>query len=238
MHATFSTVAIAPNAAVQVVDVEVERDTGPVTLLTYTTFQDVGLCVNPEQGEGQMQGGATQGIGWALSEDWSVNAAGALQNANLLDYRLPASMDVPPIGTQVVEIPSSDHPYGIRSVGQVPPPAAAFPRRHDLLSRPPGTLLFPASHTPLLASAYRLPGAHPPAEASRRHVRRGVEAREAGPACSGWTPRRPTGLGSRSLQGAPASARPPPGPRHQHARGLSRGKSLGHSAVDDNKKGL
>jgi CO/xanthine dehydrogenase Mo-binding subunit len=51
-----------------------------------------------------------------------------LQNANLLDYRLPTSLDVPPIATQVAEIPSDDHPYGIRAVGQVPivPPAAAL----------------------------------------------------------------------------------------------------------------
>jgi CO/xanthine dehydrogenase Mo-binding subunit len=125
---TFSTVAIAPNAAVHVADVAVDRDTGEVTLLNYTTLQDVGLCVNPDQVEGQMQGGATQGIGWALSERYAFDAQGVLQNANLLDYRLPTSLDVPSIATQVVEVPSSDHPYGIRAVGQVPivPPAAAI----------------------------------------------------------------------------------------------------------------
>ena len=125
---TFSTVAIAPNAAVHVADVEVDRDTGAVTLLQYTTFQDVGLCVNPDQVEGQMQGGATQGIGWALSEGYAFDDQGVLQNANLLDYRMPTSMDVPRIATNVVEEPSDDHPYGIRAVGQVPivPPAAAI----------------------------------------------------------------------------------------------------------------
>ena len=125
---TFSSVAIAPNAAAHVVDVEVDRDTGQVTILAYTTFQDVGLCVNPDQVEGQMQGGATQGIGWALSEEYCFDAKGILQNAHLLDYRLPTSLDVPTIGANVMEIPSSDHPYGIRAVGQVPivPPAAAI----------------------------------------------------------------------------------------------------------------
>src|SRR5262247_616389 len=73
---TFSTVAIAPNAAVHVADVEVDRATGTVTLLQYTTFQDVGLCVNPDQVEGQMQGGATQGIGWALSEGYALDERG------------------------------------------------------------------------------------------------------------------------------------------------------------------
>jgi xanthine dehydrogenase molybdenum-binding subunit len=125
---TFSAVAIAPNAALHVVDVEVDRETGQVKILRYTAFQDVGLCVNPDQVEGQMQGGATQGIGWALSEGYAFDDTGAVQNARLLDYRLPSSLDVPYIATHVVEVPSSDHPYGIRAVGQVPivPPAAAL----------------------------------------------------------------------------------------------------------------
>lgn len=125
---TFSSVALAPNAAAHVVDVEVDRDTGQVRILRYTTFQDVGVCVNPDQVEGQMQGGATQGIGWGLSETYIVDDTGAVQNARLLDYRLPSSLDVPYIATNVVEVPSSDHPYGIRAVGQVPivPPAAAL----------------------------------------------------------------------------------------------------------------
>lgn len=127
VNETFSTVAIAPNAAVHIADVEVDPETGEVTLMNYTTFQDVGTCVNPDQVQGQMQGGATQGIGWALSEDYVFDDNGVLQNANLLDYRLPSSMDVPSIGANIVEVPSGDHPYGIRSVGQVPivPPAAA-----------------------------------------------------------------------------------------------------------------
>ena len=125
---TFSSVALAPNAAAHVADVEVDRDTGQVKILRYTTFQDVGLCVNPDQVEGQMQGGATQGIGWGLSETYLVDEQGALRNANLLDYRLPSALDVPYITANVVEVPSSDHPYGIRAVGQVPivPPAAAL----------------------------------------------------------------------------------------------------------------
>ena len=125
---TFSSVALAPNAAAHVAEVEVDRDTGQVKILRYTTFQDVGLCVNPDQVEGQMQGGATQGIGWGLSETYLVDEKGALRNANLLDYRLPSALDVPYITANVVEVPSSDHPYGIRAVGQVPivPPAAAL----------------------------------------------------------------------------------------------------------------
>lgn len=125
---TFSSVAIAPNAAAHVVDVEVDRDTGKVQILRYTAFQDVGLSVNPIQVEGQLQGGATQGIGWALSEEYDYDENGALLNASLLDYRMPTCVDVPFIDANILEEPSGDHPYGIRAVGQVPivPPAAAI----------------------------------------------------------------------------------------------------------------
>lgn len=120
--------AIAPNAAAHVVDVKVDPETGKVDLLRYTTFQDVGLAVNPAQVEGQMQGGATQGIGWALSEEYDYDEDGKLLNATLLDYRLPTSVDVPFIDANMIEVPSEAHPLGIRAVGQVPivPPAGAI----------------------------------------------------------------------------------------------------------------
>ncbi len=125
---TWSTAAIAPNAAAHVADVEVDPETGEVKLLHYTAFQDVGFCINPDQVAGQLQGGATQGIGWALSEGYLFDDTGAVRNANLLDYRLPSAVDVPQIGAEMVEVPSSDHPYGVRAVGQAPivPPAAAL----------------------------------------------------------------------------------------------------------------
>jgi CO/xanthine dehydrogenase Mo-binding subunit len=125
---SFSSVAIAPNAALHVADVEVDPETGKVDILRYTTFQDAGMAVNPIQVEGQMQGGATQGIGWALSEGYEYDEAGSMENATLLDYRLPTAVDVPLIATEILEIPSADHPLGIRAVGQVPivPPAAAL----------------------------------------------------------------------------------------------------------------
>lgn len=125
---TWSKAAIAPNAAAHVADVEVDPETGEVKLLNYTTFQDVGFCINPDQVAGQLQGGATQGIGWALSEGYLFDEIGAVRNANLLDYRLPSAADLPPIGAEMIEAPSKDHPYGVRAVGQAPivPPAAAI----------------------------------------------------------------------------------------------------------------
>jgi len=110
-----------------IVDVKVDPETGKVTLLRYTVVQDVGKAINPVQVEGQLQGGATQGIGWALYEGYDYDASGQMRNPTLLDYKLPTMMDVPPIDTVLVEVPYPGHPYGARGVGEtpiVPPPAA------------------------------------------------------------------------------------------------------------------
>ena len=110
-----------------IVDLEVDPDTGRVTLLRYTVIQDVGKAVHPTQVEGQMQGGATQGIGWALYEGYRYDEAGQMLNPTLLDYKLPTALDVPPIDAVIVEVPYPKHPFGIRGVGEmpiVPPPAA------------------------------------------------------------------------------------------------------------------
>ena len=74
-----------------------------------------------------MQGGAVQGIGWALTEEYVYNERGEMTNASLLDYRLPTSLDLPMIDTVIVEVPNPGHPYGVRGVGEVPivPPPAA-----------------------------------------------------------------------------------------------------------------
>ena len=74
-----------------------------------------------------MQGGAVQGIGWALNEEYMYNEKGEMTNASLLDYRLPTSLDLPMIETIIVEVPNPGHPFGVRGVGEVsivPPPAA------------------------------------------------------------------------------------------------------------------
>ncbi len=109
-----------------IADVEVDPETGKVSVLRYTVVQDAGKAVHPSYVEGQLQGGAVQGIGWALNEEYAFDAEGRMQNASLLDYRLPTALDVPMIDTVIVEVPNPDHPYGVRGVGEtpiVPPPA-------------------------------------------------------------------------------------------------------------------
>ncbi|MEE9284778.1 MAG: xanthine dehydrogenase family protein molybdopterin-binding subunit [Dehalococcoidia bacterium] len=117
----------APTFGAHVADVEVDPETGKVTLLRYTVFQDCGLAVNPTQVEGQMQGGAAQGIGWALFEEF-VYEGGTVLNRTLLDYRMPTALDLPMIDAEIVEVPAEDGPYGVRGCGEVPiiPPIAAI----------------------------------------------------------------------------------------------------------------
>ena len=108
-------------------DVEVDRDTGAVKVLRYTVVQDAGKAVHPSYVEGQMQGGAVQGIGWALNEEYWYGEDGRLQNPSFLDYRVPVASDVPMIDAVIVEVPNPGHPYGVRGVGETPivPPLAA-----------------------------------------------------------------------------------------------------------------
>ena len=111
-----------------IVDVEVDPETGKVTILRYTAVQDVGKAVHPTYVEGQIQGGVVQGIGWALNEEYFFNAEGRLMNPTYLDYRMPVSLDLPMIDTVIVEVANPGHPFGVRGVGEVSivPPMAAI----------------------------------------------------------------------------------------------------------------
>ena len=97
-------------------------------MLRYTVIQDAGKAVHPTYVEGQYQGGAAQGIGWALNEEYIYGKDGRLQNPGFLDYRIPVCSDLPMIDTQILEIPNPNHPYGVRGVGEtsIVPPLAAI----------------------------------------------------------------------------------------------------------------
>jgi len=110
-----------------IVDVEVDPETGKVTILRFTAVQDAGKAIHPSYVEGQMQGGSAQGIGWALNEEYYMNRDGAMMNSSLLDYRMPTALDLPMIDTVIVEVPNPGHPFGARGVGEaniIPPPGA------------------------------------------------------------------------------------------------------------------
>jgi len=111
-----------------IVDVEVDTDTGKVTVLRYTVVQDAGQVLHKAYAEGQMQGGAVQGIGMALTEEYFYDKDGVLRNASLLDYRIPTALDTPMIEVEMVEVPHPGHPLGVRGVGEcnIVPPLGAI----------------------------------------------------------------------------------------------------------------
>jgi CO/xanthine dehydrogenase Mo-binding subunit len=117
----------APGFSAQFCDVEVDPETGLVKILRFVAAQDVGRAVHPAYVEGQIHGGVTQGIGWALNEEYIYDNAGHLTNAGFLDYRMPVASDLPMIETVLVEVPNPNHPYGVKGMAEaniVPPTAA------------------------------------------------------------------------------------------------------------------
>ena len=114
--------------ATHIVDAKVDKETGQTSVVRYTVVQDAGKAIHPTYVEGQYQGGAVQGIGWALNEEYIYGDDGRLQNSNFLDYRIPVASDLPMIDTVIVEVPNPGHPYGVRGVGEtsICPPLAAI----------------------------------------------------------------------------------------------------------------
>jgi CO/xanthine dehydrogenase Mo-binding subunit len=123
----------APGFASQFCDVEVDPETGKVTILRFVAAQDVGTAIHPSYVEGQIQGGVVQGIGWALSEEYIYDKQGRLDNPGFLDYRCPVASDLPMIEPLLVEVPNPAHPYGAKGVGEVNicPPMAAIANAID-----------------------------------------------------------------------------------------------------------
>jgi CO/xanthine dehydrogenase Mo-binding subunit len=109
-----------PSFSVNLCDVAVDRETGKIDVTSFTAIQDAGKAIHPSYVEGQFQGGAAQGIGWALNEEYVYDDKGVLQNAGFLDYRIPVASDLPMIDTQIIEVANPGHPYGVRGVGETP----------------------------------------------------------------------------------------------------------------------
>jgi CO/xanthine dehydrogenase Mo-binding subunit len=117
----------APAFAAELARIELDPDTGEVTLHDFVVVQDAGRAINPLGVEGQMQGGAVQSLGMALTEGLMFDEDGRLTNPSLLDYRKLTAADLPDIETIIVEVPSPAGPFGARGVGEppiVPAPAA------------------------------------------------------------------------------------------------------------------
>jgi CO/xanthine dehydrogenase Mo-binding subunit len=118
----------APGFATQFCDIEVDPETGKVTILRFVAAQDVGCAIHPSYVEGQIQGGVTQGIGWALNEEYIYDSHGRMENPGFLDYRIPVASDLPMIEPVMVEVANPNHPFGAKGVAEVNicPPMAAI----------------------------------------------------------------------------------------------------------------
>ena len=124
--AALSVMPFAPVFNTQAVEVKVDKDTGTVRLVRFVQAQDVGMAINPMAVEGQIEGGAVQGIGRALSEEVVIRE-GELLNPSLTTYLMPLAVDMPAIENALIEVPTDDGPFGARAVAEPPgfgPPAA------------------------------------------------------------------------------------------------------------------
>ena len=131
IHASGSTVVTdqSPGFNAQLIEVAVDQETGEVEVVNVVTAQDVGRAINPMAVEGQIMGGATQGIGWALYEAMLYDDDGQLLTGSFMDYAVPDALQAgPEFESILVEIPSEHGPFGAKGVGEPPivPTAAAI----------------------------------------------------------------------------------------------------------------
>ena len=98
--------------------VRVDRETGDITLLRVVAVQDAGRVLNPALVDGQMRGGTTQGLGWALWEQLIHDEDGNLVTTSFQSYAVPKASDLPDIETIHVEVPAPEGPFGAKGVGE------------------------------------------------------------------------------------------------------------------------
>ena len=124
--AALSSMPFAPVFNAQAAEIKVDKETGTVRIVRFVQAQDVGVAINPMAVEGQIEGGAVQGIGRALSEAVLIQD-GHIVNPSLTTYLMPLAPDIPAIENVLVEVPTEEGPFGARAVAEPPgfgPPAA------------------------------------------------------------------------------------------------------------------
>jgi carbon-monoxide dehydrogenase large subunit len=148
VYESVPTVTFANAAHAAVVEVDVE--TGRVTVLRYVVVHDCGRIVNPSIVDGQIHGGVAQGVGGGLGEAIVYDGGGQLLTSSLMDYAVPKARDLPRIETVHLESPSPRNPLGVKGVGEggaIAPPAALANAVEDALS-PFGVRITEAPVTP------------------------------------------------------------------------------------------
>jgi CO/xanthine dehydrogenase Mo-binding subunit len=137
----------APGAAAHLSHVRVDRETGAVTPLAHVVAQDVGRALNPALVEGQLLGGTVQGLGWALFERLGYDEHGQLRTGSFAEYAIPTAEAVPPIDTEIVEVPAPDGPFGAKGIGE-PPVIAVAPAVANAIAAAVGVRLRELPMTP------------------------------------------------------------------------------------------
>jgi CO/xanthine dehydrogenase Mo-binding subunit len=99
--------------------VDVDTELGLIKVVELATAQDVGKAINPQAVEGQLEGGAAQGLGLAVMEEIQVKD-GVIRNASFTDYLLPTILDMPPLRMDILELGDPHSPYGLKGVGEPP----------------------------------------------------------------------------------------------------------------------
>jgi CO/xanthine dehydrogenase Mo-binding subunit len=99
--------------------VDVDTELGLIKVVELATAQDVGKAINPQAVEGQLEGGAAQGLGLAVMEEIQVKD-GVIRNPSFTDYLLPTILDMPPVLMDVLELGDPHSPYGLKGVGEPP----------------------------------------------------------------------------------------------------------------------
>jgi CO/xanthine dehydrogenase Mo-binding subunit len=147
-HASIVHKSLSPSTAAHVVHVRLDPESGEVRPLRMVVVQDVGRALNPALVEGQMLGGAAQGVGWALYEELIHDEQGQLLTGTFLDYTLPRATQLPELEAVIVEVPSPHGPFGAKGIGEasvLSAPAAVAnaiaaaggPRMRELPMTPP-----------------------------------------------------------------------------------------------------
>ena len=105
--------------AAQIAEVEVDPETGEVTVLSFVSAHDVGKVLNPIMHQGQVNGGFMQGLGYALMEELKVED-GRVTSLSFGDYKVPTARDIPPLQTVLVETAVGSGPYAVKGIGETP----------------------------------------------------------------------------------------------------------------------
>lgn len=145
----YNTRTQSPAFCAQLAEVEVDEDTGEVLVKKLVVIQDVGKAINPLAVRGQMMGGATQGVGWALYEGLVYDENGQLLTGSWMDYTVPDAMQAAlDIETVIVEVPSEHGPFGVRGVGE-PPVIATTAAIANAIADATGAIVTDLPMTPL-----------------------------------------------------------------------------------------